>query len=63
METPDEFDAVHIDGKRVDLKRELRDLVSGRRRAWSGGCVLSDVTTERITMIRRQLGARARAVP
>lgn len=57
MQTPDEWGAVYIDGKRVEIA-ELRQLESGQRRMFAGGAQLLDVTPERIHMIRRKAARR-----
>lgn len=50
MDTPDDWNAVFIDGLRV----ELQELKSGRRKMFAGGRDLCDVTPERIASLKRR---------
>lgn len=51
MDTPDDWNAVYIDGLRV----ELTELASGRRRMFEGGRELHEVTAERISTLKQRL--------
>jgi len=61
MNTPDDWNAVYIDEKRVEIA-ELQDLVGGRRRMFAGGRQLVDVTSERIARLKRRI-AKVSNVP